>query len=104
MIQNAVGNVDEGDHSALSKQHSCLHLGREPCWPSIEHQLLTCSGQSNWPATPIGILTNFLDPSFRKNSLQVSGQGGLAQVLKARNFRAGDWLSSANCNEQSKLC
>jgi hypothetical protein len=64
VIGNAVGDVDEGDHSVLSKQRFCLQLGREPCWLRIEHQLLTCSGQSNWPAAAIGVLTNFLDPSF----------------------------------------
>jgi hypothetical protein len=76
----------------------------EPCWLSIEHQLFTDSGQSNRPASPISAIPHFLYPSFGKSCLQVSGQGGLIQMLKARNFRAGHWLYSANCYEQSKLC
>ena len=103
MIQNAVGDADEGDHSVLSKQRFSLHLGCEPCWLRNEHQLFTSSGQSNWPAAPISAIPHFLYPSFGKSGLQVSGQRGLIQVLKARNFRAGDWLSSANCYEQSEL-
>jgi hypothetical protein len=79
-------------------------LGYEPRWLRNKHQLFASSGQSNWPAAPISANPHFLYPPFRKNCLQVSAQCGLIQVLKARNFRAGDWLSSANCYEQSELC
>ena len=100
MIHNAVGDADDGDHPVLPEQCFSLHLGCEPRWLRNKHQLFTGFGQSNWPAAPISANPHFLDPTFGKNCLQVSGQCGLIQVLKARNFRAALWqivLSKANC-------